>query len=80
MLQCKENQYFSISRTKSMELAFKPKPDGKLSLFFTNEFSSDHITVYSNRTWAHDGIYYNIPKTLVKALERFIKNNRSLVR
>lgn len=80
MLQCKENEYFSISRTKNMELAFKPKPDGRLSLFFTNGFTSDHIIVYSNETWAHDGVYYTIPKTLVKALERFIKNNRALVR
>lgn len=80
MIKCKENEYFSIARTNGMELACKPKPDGKLDLFFTNGFSSDYITVYSNGTWAHDGIYYSIPKTLVKALERFIKNNETLIK
>ena len=43
MIKCKDNQYFSLAKTKTLELACKSRKDGKLDLFFTNGFSSDYI-------------------------------------
>jgi len=81
MLQCKENEYFSLARTKNLELACRPTKDGKLDLFFTNGYACDWIIVYNhNGTWAHDGIFYKIPKSLVKALEKFIEINKNLLK
>lgn len=84
MLKCKEYEYFLLGKTKTLELACKPDKDGKLNLFFTNGFSSDHIIIYEDGSWASDGILairgVTYPKSLMNRLNKFINDNKNLIR
>ena len=80
MITLEQNQYLSLSRTKTLELALRFRDNNKVELFFTNGYVTSYIIVYDNLTWAYDGLFYNIPKKLIKALERFIQDNKELVK